>query len=733
MSGRALADLATIAIPDMLAVRDEYPVSYELAVRLSHRSVVVAPLFREGMAFGIILMRRHEVRPFSEREIELLRTFGDQAAIAIENVRLFNETKEALDQQRASGEVLTAISSSISDTKPVFDVILQSCQRLFTGETVGMTLVRDDGMLDIGAYWGPGGDELRKIYPQPLSRQSASGIAVLDQKVLSYPDVDASDMPNTSREGAHAIGLKSMTFAPMIFEGRGIGTLWVGRSFTGAFSGKQLGLLKTFADQAVIAIQNARLFNETKEALEQQTAIADILQVISSSVSDTSPVFEKILDSCERLFATEQLGIFLVRDQQVHVGAFRGDALGAVVETFPKPLDQTATGVVIRERRTYHIPNTREMPEVPKAVREVVGRIGDLSVAWAPMLWEDEGVGSLAILRRPPQPFSSKELVLLKTFADQAVIAIQNARLFNETKEALEQQRASGEVLAAISSSIADTTPVFEKILASCERLFAGKTGQINLVADDGSVRLGAYHGTGLEEMTKHFPFPLDKTSGTGLAIEKRAVLHYPDIEREADVPWRARRGWTVQGLRSVIVAPMLWEGRGVGSISVGRDVPGPFSEKDVALLRTFADQAVIAIQNARLFHEIGEKSRQLEVANQHKSEFLANMSHELRTPLNAIIGFSEVLLERMFGEVNEKQDDYLEGHPLVGQAPADADQRHPRPVEGRGGADGARAGEVRPARRDRQRDDADPRARAAPWHRAVGERRAGHRRDRRR
>src|SRR5439155_11115136 len=165
-------------------------------------------------------------------------------------------------------------------------------------------------------------------FPQPLSRDTASGLAILEQRVIEYTDTETDDMPETSRAGCRAIGTRSIVFAPMAFEGRGIGTLWVGRAFKGAFSDKQLTLLKTFADQAVIAIQNARLFNETNEALERQTAIADILQVISSSVADTSPVFEKILDSCEHLFATEQLGIFLVRDGQLHVGAFRGDALG---------------------------------------------------------------------------------------------------------------------------------------------------------------------------------------------------------------------------------------------------------------------------------------------------------------------------------------------------------------------------------------------------------------------
>jgi signal transduction histidine kinase len=477
-------------IRDMLAEAHEYPLSAEIAHHLGHRAVVVAPLFREGKPFGTIVLRRLDVRPFTDREVGLLRTFGDQAAIALENVRLFNETKEALDQQRASGEVLAAISNSIADTKPVFDVILQSCQRLFAGDTVGITLVRDDGMLDVGANAGPGYDELKKIFPLPLTRDSASGTAILERKVMVYADIDSADMPVKSRDGCRALGMQSMAFAPMLFEGRGIGTLWVGRPFKG--------------------------------------------------------------------------------------------------------------------------------------------------------------------------PFNDKQLALLKTFAEQAVIAIQNARLFNETKEALGQQRASGEVLAAISNSIADTTPVFEKIVQSCERLFAGKHVGINLVGDDGTLQMGAYHGPKREAFERLIStVRADDTTATGRAIRTRTVQHYPDIE-DPDVPEGARIGGRATGMRAAIYAPMLWEGKGIGVIWVARDFVGPFSEKEIALLKTFADQAVIAIQNARLFHEIQDKSRQLEVANKHKSEFLANMSHELRTPLNAIIGFSEVLLERMFGELNEKQDDYL-------------------------------------------------------------------------
>jgi signal transduction histidine kinase len=282
------------------------------------------------------------------------------------------------------------------------------------------------------------------------------------------------------------------------------------------------------------------------------------------------------------------------------------------------------------------------------------------AIVFAPMLFEGKGIGAIWVARTQPGAFTDKQIAQLRTFADQAVIAIQNARLFNETKEALEQQKASGEVLSAISSSIADTRPVFHKILLSCQRLFAGKQVGINLVAEDGRIVIGAYEGPGREELERIGPFPPGESSGSGAAIAQRQVKHYPDAQNGADVPQITRRGCAAIGVKSAIFAPMLWEGQGIGVIFVGRDFVGPFSEKEIALLKTFADQAVIAIQNARLFREIQEKSAQLEVANKHKSDFLANMSHELRTPLNAIIGFSEVLIERMFGEVNEKQAEYL-------------------------------------------------------------------------
>ena len=319
------------------------------------------------------------------------------------------------------------------------------------------------------------------------------------------------------------------------------------------------------------------------------------------------------------------------------------------------------TGRAVLERRTIHVHDVlAEASEYPVGA-EISLRIGNRTLLATPLYREGQPFGTILLRRKEVRPFSEREIALLQTFGDQAAIAIENVRLFNETKDALDQQRASGEVLAAISNSIADTTPVFERILESCERLFAGKVIAIETVDSTGTLRIERFRGPGRMNQDQYVIGPV--VAGASIsanAILSRTVQHVVDIPNGTDLPSRSRQSYLDIDVRSAIVAPMLWENEGIGCISVGRENVGPFSDKDIALLRTFADQAVIAIQNARLFREIQDKSRQLEVANQHKSEFLANMSHELRTPLNAIIGFSEVLLERLFGELNEKQDDYL-------------------------------------------------------------------------
>jgi GAF domain-containing protein len=390
---------------------------------------------------------------------------------------------------------------------------------------------------------------------------------------MAYGDVDSGDMQVASRDGAHAIGNLSMAFAAMLFEGRGIGTLWVGRPVMGTFSDKQLTLLKTFADQAVIAIQNARLFNETREALEQQSASAEVLSVISSSVSDTGPVFEKILDSCQRLFGTDQLCIYTVGDDNVvRTAAWRGSVAedAGYNET---PLEQSITARVIRERRPFYLADVLGEANLPEPPRKRLERLGNVSAVYAPVLWEERGIGSIAVMRQPPKPFTDKELALLQTFADQAAIAIQNARLFNETKEALEQQKASAEILSVISASVADANPVFEKILESCKHLFGGDELDVLLVDEHGLLQVAAYVGKARDTVAATFPAPVDLTPA-GRAIRERRVVHYADVLNNLDTPPVLRRMGQILGYHSVAFAPMVWEDRGIGaSVAVARHV----------------------------------------------------------------------------------------------------------------------------------------------------------------
>jgi GAF domain-containing protein/HAMP domain-containing protein len=656
-AARAIQNAAVEQIPDVLADPDYGHRSFVSAMNV--RSILAVPMLREGRPIGAIAVNRSEVGRFPDRQVELLRIFADQAVIAIENARLVNETREALDQQRASGEVLSAISSSIADTKPVFDVILQSCERLFEGTISGIMLVRD-GMLDAAALRGPGFEHMQSYYPRPLDRDSASGTAILDRRVVDYPDVDAPDFPPHARVASSVVGFKSIAAAPLVVEGRSIGALWVGRPSKGALAEKQLALLRTFADQAGIAIENARLVNETREALDQQRASAEVLAAISSSISDTSPVFEKIMESSKRLFAGHDVGLMRLRDDgMLEIGAYIGPARAGLERLFPRPLDRdSGSGRAILDRRVMQFPDT-DAPDVPQVVRNGGASGGQKSIAFAPMLSGDQALGVLWVARSFKGAFSDKQLALLKTFAEQAVIAIQNARLWNETRESLEQQTATSEVLKAIARTTIELDPVLSALVEKATRLARSDSGYVFLREDE-VFRLIASHGCAPEDMDymRGISVPQGPGSLVGRTVLARAVVQIEDAA--SDPTYMRTEAQRRIGFRTMLGVPMFREGEPIGVLAFWRNEVRPFSANEVRLVASFADAAVIAIENVRLFNEIREKSRQLEVANQHKSEFLANMSHELRTPLNAIIGFSEVLLDRMFGDLNDKQDDYL-------------------------------------------------------------------------
>jgi len=581
------------------------------------------------------------------------------------------ELQQTLEQQTATAEILKVISSSTTDTQPVFEAIVQSGLKLFPGALVSVALRYGDAVNAAAvAASDPARVEAwqRTISRTPLARNYMHGAALLDRRIVDIPDV--ADAPAEFVAGGQNFltsGNRAITVMPMMRGDEAIGALSVVRLVPGALSDKQLALLRTFADQAVIAIENVRLFNETKEALEQQTATSDILQVTSKSPTDVKPVFDTILANTLRLCEGSTAVLWTFDGQKLRIGAHNNMTEGAVkylAENPIEPGDWNPTAQAALERRTVHVLDVfdepRYRPLVPAGTVNARPNAG--TVLAVPLLRDDELVGVITVWRYEKKLFSEKQLAMVNTFAAQAVIAIGNVKLFNETKEALEQQTATAEVLNVISGSITDASPVFDAISRSVLKLYGARTVGLYVRVGDKIDRVGyaLSHKSADDPTQALWPMPLDDKSLTGRAILGGDLVHIKDVDTEPGLSEQSRSVTRTSGVRSVLIAPMQSMGVTTGALSVGRRPRGGFTEREVELLRTFADQAVIAMENVRLFKEIQDKSRQLEIANKHKSDFLANMSHELRTPLNAIIGFSEVLMERMFGEVNAKQADYL-------------------------------------------------------------------------
>jgi len=410
---------------------------------------------------------------------------------------------------------------------------------------------------------------------------------------------------------------------------------------------------------------------ELTEALEQQTATSEILGVISSSPTDVQPVFEVIVERAVRLCGGRFGRVYRYDGNLIHVVARHGvSAAGAeeLQRVFPRPATaDTIVGRVITTRQAAYVTDIDRAEGVPLLSRQMIEALGTRSQVTVPMLRAGEPIGAMTIGWAEPDGFGEQQIALLQTFANQAVIAIENVRLFKELEarnsdltETLEQQTATAEILRVISSSQTDVQPVFETIAENSLRL-CDATFSTVFRYDGELVHLAALRNTtpeGADAIRSAFPMPPSRGGASARSILTRSIVHISDVREDPD--------YVLLGLaetnkfRSILSVPMLRDGNPIGAITVAAPRAVPFPDKQVEVLKTFADQAVIAVENTRLFNEIQDKTHQLEVANRHKSEFLANMSHELRTPLNAVIGFSEVLLERMFGEVNPKQEEYL-------------------------------------------------------------------------
>ncbi|HEX2449857.1 MAG TPA: GAF domain-containing protein, partial [Gemmatimonadales bacterium] len=590
----------TLHIPDVLAQSDFTDVGSTSGARTS----LTVPLGQPGDLIGVLVARRMEVRPFTSVQIKLLETFADQAVIAIENVRLFRELKESLEQQTATSEILGVIASSPTDIQPVLDSVAQNAARLCDASDALIFRVNGDRQQRVASY---GSMPVMEETSNSLTRGSPLGRAMLDRETIHVHDLAASesDFPDAKTRGV-ALGVRTALVAPLLREGISIGAIYVRRTEVRPFTDKQIALLKTFADQAVIAIENVRLFTELQEkntaltrahtqvteALDRQTATADILRVISQAQTDVQPVFEAIADSAMRLFRAWSVGVSRYDGELASLAATRGglpgsgESLLAAQQAPHRPSHDTLPGRAVLTRAVQHVVDATIDHSWGPEGRRIASDRGFRSAVSVPMLRGREAVGAIVVTRAQPGGFSPTEIGLLQTFGDQAVIAVENARLLAELQartadltRSVGQLTALGEVGQAVSSSL-DLDTVLTTIVSRAVEL-SGLDGGVIFEYDEAAEEFAQRAATDPTGALAEARRTARIAKGEGVVGRTAVTLgpaHESDITVAGAYEGRLRAMLISAGVRAVLAVPMLREGHLIGCLAVTRNAAGDFA-----------------------------------------------------------------------------------------------------------------------------------------------------------
>ncbi|WP_271525905.1 GAF domain-containing protein [Bradyrhizobium sp. CCBAU 53380] len=594
------------------------------------RTMCGTPLRSQGRAIGSLIVHRDRLEPFSDDELVLLQSFADQAAIALENAHLFNETKEALERQTATADILKVIAASPSDVQPVFDAIASSAKRLIGSfSTAVFRFVDDVAHLAAFTPTSPAADEVLKAgFPSPVGRFEPFRLAQ-GGKPVQIGDIEA--LPDSQiKQIARVRGFRSMLFTPLMSSGVPIGLISVTRIEVGSFVDHHVQLLQTFADQAVIAIENARLFEQVRartrelsEALQHQTATADVLKVISRSAFDLQTVLDALLSSACRLCDAD-FGTIRYEDE----GSYRLAATHGCkpewiehFQTYTTRAERSSVfGRTILEGRPVRIPDVLADADFGRPQAQKL--MGFRAALGVPLVREGHAFGVINLFRFAVGSFEDKQIELVATFADQAVIAIENVRLFEQVQaktrdltEALQQQTATADVLKVISRSAFDLQAVLDTLTESAAQLCNADMAAMTRQDETGGFQHVTNYNFSVDWVKIAAGFRLRPGRGSlvGRVLLARKAVQIADVLADSDYSYPEMQ--QAAGYRTLLGVPLLRSGEPIGVLFLARKVVEPFTDKQVELVSTFADQAVIAIENVRLFEEVQSKTRDLSEA----------------------------------------------------------------------------------------------------------------------